>query len=226
MKSILGSVIKLLFGCLLFAGFPLTGWGWDDVGGFFHDPARGVYIAVAVILQLVIVLLVPDAGGTGAEGKVTIRRQRWAILGLQILPLGLLLAAPFCDRRGILGIPDLEAIRLSGAVLFALGFSIMNWAEATLGAQFSIQVTVQENHRLITNGPFRFIRHPRYLGIILFNLGVSLVFRSWIGLCMVAGIFAILLWRMHDEEALMRKEFGDEWDTYVKKSRRLIPWLY
>jgi protein-S-isoprenylcysteine O-methyltransferase Ste14 len=220
------SILKLLTGCALFIGLPMTGWGWDDVGGFVHHPARLAYLLTAFLLQAILVFFVPTAGRTGGEGKETVSRQRWAILALQILSLGLLLAAPFCDRRGILTAAGSDAFRYSGTVFFAAGFGLMNWAEVTLGRLFSIQVTIQKDHQLITSGVFRHIRHPRYLGILLFNLGIALVFNNWIGFILVAVLAAVLIWRIHDEEHLMRREFGAEWDVYVRKSRRLIPWLY
>lgn len=103
---------------------------------------------------------------------------------------------------------------------------MMNWSEASLGKQFSIQVTVQENHQLVTDGPYRFLRHPRYLGIIMFNLGIALVYRSWMAMILVAALTLVLLWRIHDEESLMHQEFGADWDVYARKSWHLIPFVY
>ena len=108
----------------------------------------------------------------------------------------------------------------------ACGFVLMHWAQVHLDLQFSVQVTVQEGHQLITDGPYKLIRHPRYLGIILFSSGIALVFRSWATLVLVALILAVLLWRIHDEESLMGEEFGADWEAYCLRTSRLIPWLY
>lgn len=54
--------------------------------------------------------------------------------------------------------------RCLGPGLFAAGFLMISWSEVSLGKQFSIQVTVQENYQLMTDGPYRFLRHPRYPG--------------------------------------------------------------
>jgi protein-S-isoprenylcysteine O-methyltransferase Ste14 len=99
-------------------------------------------------------------------------------------------------------------------------------AEATLGKQFSVQVTIQEGHRLITDGLYRTLRHPRYLGIVTYNLGVSLVFHSWLGLVLAGALALVLLWRIGDEEALMHKAFGAEWEAYARRSWRVIPFVY
>lgn len=116
--------------------------------------------------------------------------------------------------------------RCLGPGLFAAGFLMISWSEVSLGKQFSIQVTVQENHQLVTDGPYRFLRHPRHLGIIMFNLGIALVYRSWMAMILVAALTLVLLWRIHDEESLMHQEFGADWDAYARKSWHLIPFVY
>ncbi len=102
----------------------------------------------------------------------------------------------------------------------------MNWAAAALGKQFSVQVTLQKDHQLVTGGLYHYLRHPRYLSIIVFNLGISLVYRSWLALILVAALTLVLLWRIHDEEAFMHQAFGIEWEAYTHTSWRLIPFVY
>jgi protein-S-isoprenylcysteine O-methyltransferase Ste14 len=87
-------------------------------------------------------------------------------------------------------------------------------------------VTLQEGHRLITGGAYRFVRHPRYLGVALLAAGLALLFRSWAGLALFPVILGILLFRIHDEERLMQEAFGQEWQAYARRSWRLIPFLY
>jgi len=78
----------------------------------------------------------------------------------------------------------------------------------------------------LTDGPYRFIRHPRYLGGVIQGIGLSLLFRSWIGLALTSVFLFIVLFRIQDEEALMREAFGAAWAQYCKKSWRLVPFLY
>jgi protein-S-isoprenylcysteine O-methyltransferase Ste14 len=78
----------------------------------------------------------------------------------------------------------------------------------------------------VTDGPYRYLRHPRYFGIIVFAKGIALVFRSEVGLILVVALFLVLLWRIRDEETLMREEFGPEWEAYAQKSWGLIPFVY
>ena len=57
-------------------------------------------------------------------------------------------------------------------------------------------------------------------------LGVSLAFRSWVGLIAAFVVFGVLLYRIRDEEELLHKEFGREWEVYCQTSARLIPKIF
>ncbi|HKJ68918.1 MAG TPA: isoprenylcysteine carboxylmethyltransferase family protein, partial [bacterium] len=145
---------------------------------------------------------------------------------LQVIPLAIVLAAPYRDRHSIVVMGEPEVLRYPGLLLFAAGLLLMHWAENILGKQFSVYVRIRDDHQLVTGGVYRYLRHPRYLGIILFNAGISLIFRSWFALLLVAVLTLVLIWRIWEEEALMREEFGTDWDVYVHKSGRLIPFVY
>ena len=70
------------------------------------------------------------------------------------------------------------------------------------------------------------IRHPRYLGIFVFFTGISLTFRSLLGIMLVMVLAAVLVWRVFAEEKMMHQEFGKEWEAYRAKTWRLIPYLF
>jgi protein-S-isoprenylcysteine O-methyltransferase Ste14 len=113
-----------------------------------------------------------------------------------------------------------------GLILSLSGFLLMNWSVIILGKQFSVDVTIQDNHKLITNGSYKYIRHPRYSGIIVFFTGISLIFLSWISLIIVLLLILVLLWRIGDEEKLMQLEFNKDWEAYKKRTFSLIPYIY
>jgi protein-S-isoprenylcysteine O-methyltransferase Ste14 len=117
-------------------------------------------------------------------------------------------------------------LRYLGLGLFSVGFPAVLRAEATLGKEFSIDVTIQDGHKLVTEGLYHYVRHPRYLGFIMTITGFSLVFRSCFGLTLMVAMILVLIWRIHDEEALMKGEFGLEWQDYSRRSWRLVPFLY
>jgi len=226
MSRLARSSIALVVGLLIYLGLPLIGWGVADAEGFLSHPALLAYVILVLVLHGYVVLSDPGVGRDRGAGKVLVRRQRWAVLLLQVLTLAVLLAAPYSDHRGVLVFRESAWVRYLGLAMFGSGFLVMNWAEATLGRHFSIQVTVQEDHNLVTSGPYRFIRHPRYLGILLYNFGLAFAFRSGLGLMLVAALALVLFWRIHDEEALMHQQFGAEWEGYALRSSRLVPFLF
>ncbi len=226
MSKIPRSAIALLAGILIFVGLPLLGWGLTDLPAFLDHPARPAYLILVVLLQLYVVIMIPEGGSSRGGEKPATSRQRLALLLLQLVPLAIVFTPPYSDRRDLLALGDLNWVRYLGLALFFLGFGGMHWAEAYLDWQFSVRVTVQKDHQLITDGPYRFLRHPRYLGILAFTAGIALVFRSGLALVLVAALALLLLWRIQDEEALMHQEFGARWEAYCRKSRRLIPFIY
>jgi protein-S-isoprenylcysteine O-methyltransferase Ste14 len=212
-------------GVVIFVGLPLLGWGVRDWRGFFAQPARLAYVILAASTSLLAVIMAPPPPWKRGDERKLVRRQRAAVWLLQILGLVILVAGPYDDRRGLTTL-SVPAIRVVGLVLLVLGHAVMTWAVVALGRQFSLEVTIQDGHRLITNGPYRYVRHPRYLGIVLFSLALALVFRSGLGLALVAAITLVLLWRIHDEESLLRREFGAQWDEYARRSWRLLPRVF
>jgi protein-S-isoprenylcysteine O-methyltransferase Ste14 len=220
------SVLKFLIGAGLFVGLPIVGWGVLDTEGFFGHPVRVTYAVLVIILNAATVIAFPNMGREGGEAKKRVERQKWAILMLQVLSLSIVLVGPFCDRRGIAVVGGCDIARYVGLGTYLVGFTVMVWAEAYLGRLFSLEVSIQHGHKLVTDGIYRYLRHPRYLGVTLFSVGLSLVFRSWISLVLAVVTLAVLIWRMRDEETLMHQEFGADWEAYAKKTWRLIPFIY
>lgn len=219
-------VISFITGTLIFSALPLIGWGVKDLHGYFLSPARITFLCMMIISTLLVIIFVPDEGRSRGEGKKMQKQHKISLFFLQIISLLVVIFAPFLDRRGLAVWNENEILRFTGLLLLSCGFSLMNWAVINLDKQFSTDVTLQDGHKLITKGAFRFVRHPRYLGIIIFLAGISMTFRSWVGLgLMVASVF-VLIWRIRDEEKLMKEEFGKEWDEYKKKTYSLIPYIY
>jgi protein-S-isoprenylcysteine O-methyltransferase Ste14 len=214
----------------LYAGLPVLGWGFDDIAGFFALPQRLLYAVSIAGFGLVaacqmVFLLESFHGGKGQTEKFIPRQRIVRVAVTLLLFIGLVLI-PFTDRRSLLVMAENSNLRWCGLLLAALGLGLIFWSGLALGRFYSQEVTLQEGHRLITRGPYRFIRHPRYLGIFIMGTGQALLFRSWIGLALTALAMAIVLFRIHDEEVLMHKEFGTEWEAYCRKTKKLIPYLW
>jgi protein-S-isoprenylcysteine O-methyltransferase Ste14 len=219
-------ILSFLFGVLIFCGLPFVGWGVSDTSGLLANPFRLAYILLMTGLTFWAALFVPSQRAEPGRPEKIIRRQNIAILLLQLLTILILLMAPYGDRNQVGAFRENSFLRGTG-LLFAFGGNIlMNWAVLALKRNFSINVTVQEGHKLITTGLYRFVRHPRYLGILLFFSGSALVFRSWGALLANAMLLAVLLWRISDEEKLLEKEFSQEWREYCNRSYKLVPFVF
>jgi protein-S-isoprenylcysteine O-methyltransferase Ste14 len=228
--KLLRSILFCLSTLLLYLGLPLLGWGLDDLGGFFSFAPRMGY---ALVVGLFGVAVGAQAfygtegirGGKGEEAKWN-RRESAVRIGLILVLYLAITFIPYANRRGIGVIGESPAACWLGIAFCVSGYAFIFWSGLALGRQYSAEVTIQKDHQLITSGPYRWIRHPRYLGVAALAAGLSLAFRSWIGLVAAPLILGVLLFRIRDEEALLHREFGKEWETYVQKSWRLLPGIF
>ena len=156
----------------------------------------------------------------------SIGNQKIDLYLIQIFSILIIISAPYSDGHFSNSLIYAESLRYFGLILIPSGFFLMRAAEKSLDKQFSIEVTLQKDHKLITNGPYRIIRHPRYSGIIVFFLGIALVFYSLMAISLLTGLSIILIWRVSIEDDLMKQEFGQEWHEYSLKTRKLIPFLF
>lgn len=133
---------------------------------------------------------------------------------------------PFFSGRKITQVNLSDFFNYTGLLLFHLGMLVRFVAVRTLKRQFSLYVTIQENHQLITTGIYSQIRHPIYLGGLLTLAGFVLLFPTLLGFLFIFFYFMLLGHRMVQEEKLMLKHFGSVYEEYISKSYRLIPHIY
>lgn len=111
--------------------------------------------------------------------------------------------------------------------LTALGLvpPLLNWAQQSLGRNVTPTVITRERHELVTDGPYRFVRHPLYtLGLMLYG-SLALLSGSWfIAGILVAG-FGVLMMRLPKEEAMLVERFGDAYTEYMRVTPRFLPRL-
>jgi protein-S-isoprenylcysteine O-methyltransferase Ste14 len=196
---------------------------WGDREGLFSHPARTGFIAV-VALNVLLLLFIPFEFFT--PGVKEIPRQRWATflaLGAVAVLCWLL---PYADRRGLFVWPESDALRYSGLAAVAVGLALRVAGTAQLGQHFSGFVSVQEEHRLITTGCYRWIRHPIYTGSLLAFAGFFLVFRSQVIMVALPLYLVGTLWRITDEERLLADVFGSAYAQYRARTWRLVPLVY
>ncbi len=114
-----------------------------------------------------------------------------------------------------------------GIIVIWLGIGLRAWSVATLGRFFQLMVVIQDDHRVINDGPYRYVRHPAYLGSIIYAAGIGLVASDWVSLgLMVIGFTAPLVVRIRVEERALVKALGNEYALYMQRTARLLPGVY
>ncbi len=125
------------------------------------------------------------------------------------------------DGRFLL--PDLGVIGY--ALLFAgLGLDIVG--RLTLGRFYSETAGMRPGGELVTHGIYKFIRHPIYLGTLLFSFSAPLILRSLLGLLTMTALVPMLILRIRLEEKVLAARFGQEFAEYARRTKRLIPFVY
>jgi protein-S-isoprenylcysteine O-methyltransferase Ste14 len=206
-------------GSLAFLALAVLGMG--GVQAFFSRPPL-VAIALATLAMVVVALFTSANLSTGERED---RSNRWVIAALGVLGLlGAWLPA-YTDRKDFLTI-DGDAVRWLGVVLYVAGGTLRIWPVFVLGRRFSGLVAIQPGHTLVTDGIYRAIRNPSYLGMLVLSLGWALAFRSLVGVVLAALTIVPLIARIRSEEALLRSQFGHEYEAYCARTWRLVPGLY
>jgi protein-S-isoprenylcysteine O-methyltransferase Ste14 len=118
-------------------------------------------------------------------------------------------------------------LKLAGLALLILGLAIRWTAILTLGTTFSTNVAIHAAQTLRTTGPYRWVRHPSYTGMLVIFTAIGLYERNWISLAVVLILpIAALLYRIHVEEIALTEAFGEQYLNYRKTTKRLFPGIY
>jgi len=201
----------------------LTILGWGDWTTFFSNPARSGVIVLASAGAIAYAF-------SGSSGLGIGRREdpssRWIFVPLIIIAVVFAWLPPHLDRLDRWSM-DGNTVRYLGLIITAIGGFVRVATVFELGHRFSIFVALQSDHHLKTDGFYRFVRHPSYLGALLAMVGWALVFRSIIGLLLTAAMCVPIIARIRAEEDFLVREFGDEYHAYQQCTRwRLLPFIY
>jgi protein-S-isoprenylcysteine O-methyltransferase len=117
--------------------------------------------------------------------------------------------------------------RTAGVAVFAVGILLRWYAILSLGRFFTVNVAIASDHQLIEAGPYGWVRHPSYSGALLAFLGLAFCLDNWASLAaLMVPVSVVFWWRMRIEEAALRETFGDRYRDYMRRTRRLIPFIY
>lgn len=204
---------------LAYVGLAIVGWGGFDA--FFASPARTALVIVTAAMAGAALF----SSANLSTGEREDRSNRWVIGALGVIGLLSAWLPAYTDRKEFWTI-DGDTVRWIGVILYAAGGALRLWPVFVLGGRFSGLVAIQPGHTLVTDGIYRTIRNPSYLGLFVLSLGWALAFRSLAGVLLVALMIPPLIARIHSEEALLRSQFGEEYAAYCARTWRLVPGLY
>lgn len=158
------------------------------------------------------------------RGRVKARSDRGSRMLIWLSIFVSIFIAFFFATNGITLLPDW--FFYFGIALMVAGIAFRQWSILVLGQYFSTTVRIISDHRIVTNGPYRLVRHPSYTGSLLTLVGLGLSSRTWAGTLAIVALFGLAFnYRLSVEEAALKAEFGQEYIDYAKKTKRLIPFL-
>ncbi len=158
------------------------------------------------------------------HGPTRVRRDRGSG-ALIFLSVFVAISAVFAfGYSGLADLPDWAFY--PGVFLILLGVLVRQWAIAILGRFFSLTVQVAQDHRVVDKGPYRFVRHPSYTGALITFVGLGLAVQSWGAVLVLVVMFGLAYgYRIRVEERALVSELGPDYATYMKQTKRLIPFI-
>jgi protein-S-isoprenylcysteine O-methyltransferase Ste14 len=166
--------------------------------------------------------------------KRAVRRESNASRAAHLVPLAIaaaLLAWPTWpvslggELLGRRWIDDSPVLDRAGVLLVAAGLAVSVWARAVLGGNWSATVTLKEGHEIVSEGPYRLVRHPIYTGLLLGLAGTALARGDWRGVAAFVIASAALWRKLRLEERWLTEEFGTRYLDYRRRTRALIPFV-
>jgi len=116
-------------------------------------------------------------------------------------------------------------LRWSGVAVFTTGAALLTWTLRRLGTNLTDTVVTRRAHTLVTQGPYRWVRHPFYDAMALLIAGIALIAANWFIAATGAVVILLLAIRVRTEEALLLARFGDAYRRYNESTGRYIPRL-
>ena len=142
------------------------------------------------------------------------------LIVVALIPITVYIFTPWLDSFHV-GLP--RPVRWAGGFVFVLGNLMFVWVHRSLGRNWSGALEVREDHRLITHGPYRLIRHPMYGSMFLVAAGMGVLAANWLAWSYFCALLILYIVRRKSEEKMMLDHFGDEYKEYCERTGRLFP---
>jgi protein-S-isoprenylcysteine O-methyltransferase Ste14 len=113
--------------------------------------------------------------------------------------------------------------RWTGVAVIVAACGLLVWTFRSLGTNLTDTVVTRQNHTLVSDGPYRWIRHPFYASAALIMLAIVLITANWFFLATGVLVFSLLVIRTRTEEEHLVARFGESYRTYMKRTGRFVP---
>jgi protein-S-isoprenylcysteine O-methyltransferase Ste14 len=156
----------------------------------------------------------------------------WTQISMVILGLALCVPLFYFLWIPLLKIPVNAGriLDILGLAVFLAGCGFVLWARRTLGKMWGLStsrnVKLRDDHQLIQDGPFAFVRNPMYFGWWVAMAGLVLIYPTWVVLLFLIFSVVSFTGRARREEAALAERFGDSWTEYKIRTKFLIPFIY
>nr|WP_246523238.1 protein-S-isoprenylcysteine O-methyltransferase [Neoroseomonas eburnea] len=149
------------------------------------------------------------------------------LLGISLTGLGVIPAIYIASGfPAALDQPFSPARAIAGLLVFVAALALFYATHKALGRNWSVTLAVRQEHSLVTEGVYRFVRHPMYSAFWMWAIAQALTLQNWlVGPAGLIGFGTLYLFRVGREEALMRETFGAAWDAYAARTARVVPFL-
>ncbi|MFW9845899.1 MAG: methyltransferase family protein [Candidatus Thorarchaeota archaeon] len=192
--------------------------------GIYLNIITLVIIALDQIVALADVMIRPS---TPREDMDTTTRLVGLLFLLHPVFLGILFYENLFLTSILLPALDTPVISFIGIIIYIIGAIVVLRSRIQLGRYGDGTPALKEDHHLLTEGIYNHIRHPLYSGGMIGRIGLGLSFRGYLGAILyVLVYFLIFRKRMEIEEQSLMTLFGEEYEEYMKRTRRLIPYIY
>ena len=177
---------------------------------------------VYLISEVLLTVTRRSRSRTGTKQDRSTLRVLWLVIMVSVIA-GVYVAT-HCLAAAL---PYGKIFAVTGVFLFVAGLFLRWWAIITLGRFFTVDVTIEKDHELVERGPFRVVRHPSYTGVLLAFMGFALTLHNWAALLIILlPIFAAFIRRMNVEEDALSRALGSRYADYMRRTKRLVPFVY
>lgn len=123
----------------------------------------------------------------------------------------------------VFSIPLPDWLRWAGFGLGLVGLGLWTWTQAVLGKEYSPQLQLRRQHRLVTSGPYAWMRHPMYTAMFGVGIALALLTANWCFVLFAVAMIAGFVIRAPREERMMHETFGEEYRIYMQRTGRFFP---